>query len=98
MIPPASADGIIIDMSYPGNWNKKLPKLKKGAWFVPVRGSYLPMTTQGWLLHVLLLLGSLAIIAGAYSDKRDAPTVIIAMLLELIGLGTVFTYIASKKA
>jgi hypothetical protein len=79
-------------------WNKKLPKLKKGAWFVPVRGSYLPMTTQGWCMHALLLIGSVAVIAGAFSDKRDIVTVVLSMFLELIGLGTVFTYIASKKA
>ncbi len=85
-------------MSYHGKWDKKLPRLKRGAWFVPVRGSYLPMTTQGWLLHLLLLLGALAIIAGSYNDKRDSVTVVISMLLELTGLGTVFTYIAAKKA
>ena len=79
-------------------WNKKLPKLKKGAWFVRVRGSYLPMTPQGWMLHFLLLTCSIAISATAYSNKRDLVTVVSTMLLELIGLGTIFTYIASKKA
>ncbi|MDB5182662.1 MAG: hypothetical protein JWO47_446 [Candidatus Saccharibacteria bacterium] len=90
-----SVGGIITKMKH---WNKKLPKLKKGAWFVPVRGSYLPMTVQGWLMHLLLLTSSVAVIAGAYSDKRDMGTVFISMLLELIGLGAVFTYLASKKA
>jgi len=79
-------------------WNKKLPKLKKGAWFVPVRGSYLPMTPQAWLLHLLLSSSSIAVIAEAFKDKRSATTVVISLILELIGLGAVFTYIASKKA
>ncbi len=95
---PVLADGTTIKTKYYVRQNKKIPKLKMGAWFVPVRGSYLPMTTQGWLLHLLLLIGTVIIIIGAYSDKRDAATVIVAMILELIGLGTVFTYIASKKA
>jgi heme/copper-type cytochrome/quinol oxidase subunit 3 len=77
---------------------KKLPKLKKGAWFVRVRGSYLPMTVHGWIMHVLLLTSSVAVIASAYADKRDLTTVIISMFLELIGLGAIFTYLASKKA
>ncbi len=33
---------------------KKSAKLKhrKDAWFVPLRGSYLPVSWQGWLLYV----------------------------------------------
>lgn len=85
-------------MKYVGSWNKKLPKLKKGAWFVPVRGSYLPMTPQGWIMHFFLLIGAVAIIADAYYDTRSVPVIIISMLLELVGLGSVFTYLAAKKS
>ena len=80
------------------NWNKKLPKLKKGAWFVSVRGSYLPMTAQAWLLHLMLLGLSVAVIVEAFHDKRSLIVVSVSMLLELIGLGAIFTYIASKKS
>jgi len=31
---------------------QKLPKARKGAWFVPVRWSYLPCSWQGWLTYV----------------------------------------------
>jgi hypothetical protein len=79
-------------------WNKKLPKLRKGAWFVKVRGSYLPMTGQAWLLHLALLLASVAVIVLSFQDKRSILTASIAMVLELIGVGAIFTYIASKKA
>ena len=78
--------------------NKKLPKLKKGAWYVSVRGSYLPMTVQGWLMHLLLFTSTLAVIGDAYNDKRSFSTVVISLLLELVGLGTIFTYLASKKS
>jgi len=41
----------------------KVPKHKKGAWYVSVRGSYLPVSWQGWLLYipyiVLIVLGLL---------------------------------------
>jgi hypothetical protein len=35
-------------------WRRKpkLPKPRPGAWFVPVRWSYLPCTWQGWLTYV----------------------------------------------
>ena len=37
---------------------KPVRKPKKGAWFVQVRGSYLPCSWQGWLSYVpLALLG-----------------------------------------
>ena len=85
-------------MKYLKKWNKKLPKLKKGAWFVPVRGSYLPMTPQGWIMHLFLLIGAVSIIADAYYDTRSVPVIIISMLLELVGLGAVFTYLAAKKS
>lgn len=32
--------------------SKKLPKPRAGAWFVPLRGSYLPATWQGWLTYI----------------------------------------------
>ena len=79
-------------------WNKDVPKLKKGAWFVKVRHSYLPMTLQAWLLHGMLIVGATVIIYSAYNDRRSLPVMIVTMLLQLIGLGTIFTYIASKKA
>jgi membrane-anchored protein YejM (alkaline phosphatase superfamily) len=31
---------------------RKLPKHKKGAWFVAIRGSYLPVSWQGWLSYL----------------------------------------------
>ena len=31
---------------------RRLPKPRKGTWFVAVRGSYLPASWQGWLTYV----------------------------------------------
>lgn len=79
-------------------WNQKLPKLKKGAWFVKTRGSYLPMTPQAWFMHSMLLIGSVAIIYSTYSDTRAMWIVAVSMILELVGLGAFFTLVASKKS
>lgn len=39
----------------------KIPKARKGAWFVSVRNSYLPVSWQGWLTYIpyilLIMLG-----------------------------------------
>lgn len=32
--------------------SKKTPKARKGAWFVSLRGSYLPVSWQGWLTYI----------------------------------------------
>ena len=34
----------------------KRPKGRKGAWFVKLRGSYLPCSWQGWLLYIPYIL------------------------------------------
>jgi hypothetical protein len=34
----------------------KLPKARKGAWFVSTRGSYIPVSWQGWLLYIPYIL------------------------------------------
>jgi hypothetical protein len=31
---------------------KKMPSRRKGAWFVKLRGSYLPCSWQGWLTYI----------------------------------------------
>lgn len=75
-----------------------VPKLKKGMWFVAVRGSYVPMTPQAWLLHALLVSLVVAVMISTYDDTRSLPVVAVTMVLELIGLGAIFTHIASKKS
>lgn len=47
-------------------------KIKKGAWFVRLRGSYLPVSWQGWLTYVpftAYLVYSL-IVAFAYTGNN----------------------------
>lgn len=46
----------------------KLPKARKGAWFVSVRGSFLPVSWQGWLTYVpyvILIIASFGIVFSA---------------------------------
>ena len=76
---------------------EKVPKLKKGKWFVRTRGSYLPMTPQAWLLHAFLFAGALIVIMLAFEDERNLWVASVSMVLELIGLGAIFSFVASKK-
>jgi len=76
----------------------KKPKLKKGAWFYKVRGSYLPATWQGWLMHLLLLLCGVSLIIIAANDDRGWLVTGTTFILSLIGVGAVFTWFDAKKS
>ncbi len=77
---------------------KNTPKLKKGKWFYKIRGSYLPATPEGWLLHSLLLLSGICVMMLATEDSRPLVTVLATTVLQLVGLGALFTWLAAKKA
>jgi hypothetical protein len=78
-------------------WRKKLPKARKGAWFVPVRGSYLPATSQGWALYVpyvlYLLLTSLVVLSNATTVASMLPIV-----PYWVAGAVVMHWIASRKS
>jgi hypothetical protein len=77
---------------------KKSAKVKKGVWFVKVRGSYLACSPIGVLLQAILLLAGMLVIAMTLDDARSALAAGVSMTLQLIGLGAIFTWIASIKS
>lgn len=77
---------------------KKSQRTKNGAWFVKVRGSYLAKSPMGVLLQAVLLLAGLLVIAMTLDDGRPVLSAGISMVLQLIGLGAIFSWIASKKS
>lgn len=76
----------------------KLPKTRRGAWFVPVRGSYLPASAAGWWTYapfVAYLIASLII------GVRDESSPLLAFLFIIpnwIAAGAIMTYIAARKS
>lgn len=77
---------------------KSTPKLRNGAWFYKKRGSYLPATPEAWLLQAVLLVLALFIVSAAIEDTRSLLTVSATTLLQFIGLGALFSWIASNKS
>lgn len=76
----------------------KLPKLRKGAWFVPLRGSYLPATWQGWILYIpygAYIITSFVMIAE--SDQSLTVKVMTLVPYWVSGL-VVMTWIAKQKS
>lgn len=75
---------------------KKMKKQKK--WYIKVRGSYLPISKEGWLTYIpfLVFLIVVPVIAVMNTDS-----IAIAMLLVIpnwIAAGAVMTYIGSQKS
>lgn len=75
-----------------------MPKLKKGAWFYKIRGSYLPATWQGWLTYIpftAFLAWSGWYALGARSSLSEVALVLFP---AWVAAAVVMTWVASKKA
>lgn len=76
----------------------KIPKPKKGAWFVPVRGSYLPASPEGWLTYVPFIAYIVfALIAGIQLTSSISMAVLF-IVPNWIAAAAVMTWLASKKS
>ena len=78
--------------------SKKLPKPRKGAWFVPVRGSYLPATWQWWFLYVPYILYVVLVCLVVLSGKEPLVTRIIMLVPYLVSGLVIMTWIAARKS
>ena len=78
--------------------HRSLPKLRKGAWFVPVRGSYLPMTWKAWLLYIPY--GSYVVISLVFVINRSHSVleVLINILPYWVAVVIAMTWIAKQKS
>jgi branched-subunit amino acid transport protein len=77
---------------------KKTTKLKKGAWFIKIRGSYLPDSWQGWLTYVpfvIFLVGAYVVGTGS---GHSVATAIYQVVPAWVAAGVVMTWIAARKS
>ncbi len=77
---------------------KKPPKLKKGAWFYKVRGSYLPATWQGWLLYVPFITFLVGVAVYAFRTELSFAQVFFSVFPAWVAAAVVLTWIASNKS
>jgi hypothetical protein len=73
-------------------------KPKKGAWFVAIRGSYLPASPAGWLTYIPFLVYLVfAVIIGI----RDTSSIYVALLFIVpnwVAAAAVMTWLAAQKS
>lgn len=73
-------------------------KVKKGAWFVRLRGSYLPASWQGWLTYIpftAYLIYSL-IVALAYTGNTWKA--VLWIVPNWVAAAVVMTYVAKRTS
>lgn len=76
----------------------KIPKPKKGAWFVPLRGSYLPASWQGWLLYVPYAYYLVITLRTVSIDANSVSEVVIDLVPYWVAAIVVMTWIAKQKS
>lgn len=77
---------------------KKLPKVKKGAWFVKLRGSYLPMTWQGRLTYIPYLGYLMAVLVFAAQTSENAMQFVMIIVPQWVAAVAIMTWIAARKS
>lgn len=77
---------------------QKLPKPRKGAWFVPVRWSYLPASWQGWVLYLpfIAYLGMTFVTVDGRS--HSVSDTLIGIVPYWVAAVVVMHWIASHKS
>lgn len=77
---------------------KKTPKPRKGAWFVKVRGSYLPASWQGWLTYipyVSFLVASMIYVNQTASTLIEIPVRVLPYWVSAV---IIMHWVASRNS
>ena len=76
----------------------KAPKQRKGTWFIPVRGSYLPVSWQGWLTYIPFIAYLIYSIVVATKYTGNDLKAILWIVPNWIAATIVMTWIAKNKS
>ena len=77
---------------------KKVPKLKIGAWFHKVRGSYLPGSWQGWLTYIPFTAFLIWTLMWAIDTETSVAKVLFMVFPMWIAAAVVMTWLAASKS
>lgn len=70
---------------------------KSPAWFIRVRGSYLPNSWQGWALYVPFITYLLTALGFALNRQDTITEVVMAVFPQWVAAAVVMTYIAAHN-
>jgi hypothetical protein len=76
----------------------KRPKAKRGAWFVPIRGSYLPASAEGWWIYVPFVAYLLFALVAGFNYTTSTAAAVLFIVPNWVAAAVVMTYIAARKS
>ena len=71
---------------------------KSKKWFIKVRGSYLPVTWQAWLLYMPFVSFLILVVISAVNDNNQVDDMFYAIFPQWVAAAIVMTWIASQKS
>jgi len=79
---------------------KKTPKIKhrKGAWFVQLRGSYIPISWQGWLTYIPFVVYLAYSLIVAFDYTGNTLKAILWIVPNWVAAAVVMTWIAKRTS
>lgn len=77
---------------------KKQSRSKKGAWFVKIRGSYLPRSWQGWLSYVPYVYFLVITFLAVDRQSHSVSDTFVGIIPYWVSAAVVMTWIAAKKS
>ena len=76
----------------------KRPKAKPEAWFVPVRGSYLPVSAAGWWTYLPFTAYLVFSLFAGIEDTSSTAIAILFIAPNWIAATAILTYVAARKS
>jgi len=73
-------------------------KLRKGALFYKVRGSYLPATWQGWLTYVPFTGFLVTVLVEAIRTQNSVSDMVYMIFPQWVAAAVVMTWLAARKS
>ena len=67
---------------------------KSKKWFIKVRGSYLPVTWQAWLMYVPFVSFLVLVVIAAVNDNNQVDGMFYAIFPQWVAAAIVMTWIA----
>lgn len=77
---------------------RKLPKPRKGAWFIPLDWSYLPASWQGWLTYIPFIAYLAATFFIIDAGASSLASTLFAVLPYWVSGVVIMHWLASHKS
>lgn len=80
-------------------WRKVSRKKRKaGAWFIRVRGSYLPASPEGWLTYIPFTAYLVFSMLIAWQDSPSHGIAVLYIIPNWVAAAVVLTWVAARKS